>query len=86
MGIQTWSGYFLDVSQGRGSGNAHPGGDPVVDPGHTGEIISLGWLGNVLVSPPEELVEVGEERSVWISLLRLVSPCDPDPDKRQKTK
>ena len=35
----------------RWFGHAHLGGDPGAEQGHTGEIISLGWLGNVLVSP-----------------------------------
>ena len=37
-----------------------------------GEIISLGWHGNILMSPLKELLEVVGERNVWIFLLKLL--------------
>ena len=46
------------------------------DPGHAGEIISLGWPGNVSVSP---------RKSWWMSLLKLL-PRDPELDKWRKMK
>uniref|UniRef100_A0A3Q3W396 tRNA (adenine(58)-N(1))-methyltransferase n=1 Tax=Mola mola TaxID=94237 RepID=A0A3Q3W396_MOLML len=52
---------------------------------HLGEIISLGWLGKVLVSPWRSWWK-------WPGRGASGSPCsgccprDPDPDKRQKTK
>ena len=50
-------------------------------PGQTKDmIISLSWFGNILVSPPEELLEVATERNVWLSLLKLL-PRNPDSDK-----
>lgn len=44
------------------------GGDPKADPGHAGEIISLGWLRNIL----EDWMEVTGERIVWT----LISGCN----------
>ena len=49
MGI--WSGCLFNVFLGRCFGHSHPGGDPGAEPGHTREIISLGWLGKVSVCP-----------------------------------
>ena len=39
-----------------------------------GGIISLALLGNILVLPPEELVEVAGERNIWTSLVELLPP------------
>ena len=62
---------------GRCVRRAHPGGDPGADQ-------ALDWLGNVSVSPSEELEEVAGERIIWISLLRLLTP-HLDPEKCQET-
>ncbi|KAI3366892.1 hypothetical protein L3Q82_009535 [Scortum barcoo] len=43
--------------------------------------MSLSWPGNASEVPPEELEEVSGVREVWASLLRLLPPCDPAPDK-----
>ena len=47
-------GHVVRMPPGRLPGEvfraSHPGGDPRADPGHAGEIISLGWPGNVLAS------------------------------------
>ena len=75
------AGCLLDVSLRRCFGHAHPGGDPGADLGHTTEIISLGWPGNVSVSP---------RRSWWtwrgVSGFPCLNCCprDLDPDKRLK--
>lgn len=36
-------------------GHVHEGGDPGVDPGHVGEIISLSWPGSASVFPQRSL-------------------------------
>lgn len=50
-----------------------PGSGLSADPGHMGEITSLGWLGNALASHPEKLEKVVEESEIWISVLRLLT-------------
>ncbi|KAK5601698.1 hypothetical protein CRENBAI_021922 [Crenichthys baileyi] len=50
------------------------GGGPGDGPGHAGGTMSLGWPGNALGSPLEELEEVSGERDVWVSLLSLLPP------------
>jgi len=59
----------------RCSGHVPLGGDPGEDPGHVGETMSLGWPGNALGAPREELEEVAGDRDVWVSLLKLLPPC-----------
>lgn len=49
------------------------GGGPRADPGFVGEIIFLGLLRNVSVSPLDELEQVVGVREVWASLLRLLA-------------
>ena len=63
--------------------HAHRGGDPGADQGHAGEMISLGRLGNILVSPLEELVEVAGG-NIWISLFTLATRTSGR--KRNETK
>ncbi|MEQ2288888.1 hypothetical protein AMECASPLE_027512 [Ameca splendens] len=57
----------LDAFLGRCSRHLTPGGGP----GDAGGTMSLGWPGNALGSPLEE---VSEERDVWVSLLSLLPP------------
>lgn len=49
-------------------------GDPGIDTGHAGEIMSLNWLRNPSVSPWRA---GGSGWGVWGSLLTLL-PCDCD--------
>ena len=44
------------------------------DPGCAGEIISLDWLGDVLVSPQEELVRVAQGEEHLDLLSQTVAP------------
>lgn len=48
---------------------------PSTNPGPVGKIKSVGWLGNVLMPPTEELNEVSQERY----------SCSRNPDKHQNT-
>ena len=75
----------VGLSLGRYFGHSHPGGDPRADQGHTGEIISLIWLGNVLVSPQRSWYKWPEELTSG-SPYSNGFPYDPDPDEWQKTK
>ena len=76
----------LYVSQGKCFKHAHVGGDPTADQGHVGEIISLGWLGNVLVNL-EELVEVaGEHPDLLAPAVALVTRTQITSRKRNETK
>ena len=60
----------------RRSGHIPSIGDPQEEPGHTGETLSLCWLGNTYI-PLKELDKVAVEKKVWASLLRLL-PKTPD--------
>ncbi|MED6241891.1 hypothetical protein ATANTOWER_029426 [Ataeniobius toweri] len=66
----------------RCSRHVPPGGGPRDGPGHAGGTMFLGWPGNALGSPPEELEEVSGERDVWASLLSLL-PRRPGQDKAE---
>ena len=70
---------------GRCFGHAHPGRDPGSDRGYAGEIMSLGWFGNVSVSPPEELEDVAAVEYLDFPA-QAFAPTTPEPDKHQKTK
>lgn len=48
---------------------------PSTNPGPVGKIKSVGWLGNVLMPPTEELNEVSQERY----------SCSRNPDEHQNT-
>lgn len=54
----------------------------MADPVHTEEIISLGWLGNTLVSPQKWWRRLLGEKA-WTFMVELL-PHDPDTDKWQK--
>lgn len=57
----------------RCSGPVEQGGDPGLDLGHTGEIMSLNWLRNTLVYHQKKKLEDGAAQSkVWASLLSLL--------------
>lgn len=52
---------------------------PRADSGLIGKVIPLGWLGNDVLSPSDEIKEVAVLREVLASLLRLL-PCDSNAD------
>lgn len=54
------------------SGGVHLGRDCETDPGHPGEFTSLSILPTSW-DPPEELLEVAGETSVWAPLLKLLA-------------
>ena len=67
---------------GVSSGSTHPGGSS----GQTEDTLDRFYLSassGTSRCPLEELVEVAEERNIWISLLKVLPR---DPDKRQKVK
>lgn len=49
---------------------------PRAAPGLTGKVIPLGWLGNDVLSPSDEIKEVAVVREVLASLLRLLPWID----------